>query len=467
MRVTSILLFILLAFFLWTCEKDQIVTSSNDEADPQITQDSDLLKEQPAAYRGAGIAYRDAIHYQKKAIQAGEIEFPSDEIVTTDPQTTIDALNVYESIGYVTQSDVSKLQAFMAYVAEINVNGSTDISHVRGLISNWVSRNGVKVEKHPVTYHSIMIVKEALFKNQLTLLREANENFQFRGADDGTLCTVSGFLCSQTNAAVSAAARTAASQAAAAGFKGLINFNADDELTIFESGLSIGIAAAINGLLTLFWDQIFCNIDCDMCAPAIGIIPVFNETTCQFLGIEAAGSFEFAERWNFSIDANRDGTFGAPQTDLDNFVPSSSLPNNTFDVFVDVACDGNTDMAWPVGTQQPVTVDPNATFSPPNPTGTISVTPSPNNGMFYRTGTQYCFRLNNLNRNGWTFNGWFTTSNASPSSGGSNTTFCTTFSTSFPTTAGVNARFTHPCSSTDAIISAGTMVVCPPGSSCY
>lgn len=204
------------------------------------------------------------------------------------------------------------------------------------------------------------------------------------------------------------------------------------------------------------------NEDCDECAPAVGIRPVHDNTTCQFLGIEAVGTFEFAERWNFLIDVNRDGSFDVTQTVTSNLVPASSLPGSAFEVIVDVECDGETDLPWPGGQQQPVTIDPNAPYSPPIPVATVNQPPL-NQGYYYSTNTQYCFGLSNLYAHGWTFDGW-EASAGTPSSGNNTSNFCTQWNNfSFPTTTDLNAKFSHPWVNYPVYISPSFFVVCPSG----
>lgn len=454
MRSTCLFAFALLIVLFTSCEKEQV--AQNEKAPTVESTNTGFLEEAPETYRKTGIAYREALHYNQKAIENGEVQYPATDqsFMFEDAEASIKYLQSIESLGHVSNPDIEMLNSFMGYIESMTVSGSTDISVVRALILDWVATNGVSVQQYPLTYHAVMVAKEALFTNQITILREESDNLQLRGADDGFLCTVSGFLCTRTNEQVSNAARTAVIFGAAQAFKASV------EWTTFQEDAA---AAAIGLIIATFWNVIFCNEDCDMCAPAVGIRAVFDETGCQFLGIEAVGTFEFAERWIFLVDTNQDGAFDQTLTVLNNFLPASSLPSSTFDVIVDVECDGATDMPWPGGTQVPATVNPNATYSPPAPTATFNQPPL-NSGYYYLTNTQYCFGLSNLVTNGWTFDGW-EASDGTPSTGSSTSSFCTSWnSITFPTTTGLNAKFSHPCASYPAYISPSSFfIVCPPG----
>lgn len=454
MRSTSFLVFVLLIVLFTSCEKEPV---DQKEKIPNIeSANTGFLTEVPDTYRETGIAYRDAMHYYQKAIKEGEVQNPATDqsFMFEDIEASMKFLQAYESLGHVSNLDIEMLNTFIRYIESMNVSGTTDISEIRALVTDWITTNGISVKQYPLTFHTIMVAKEALFTNQITILREESDNLQLRGADDGFLCTVSGFLCGQTNQQVSTAARAAVIFGAGQAFKASV------EWTDFQESAAV---AAIGLIINTFWNVIFCNEDCDTCAPAVGIRPVFSNTTCQFLGIEAVGTFEFAERWAFLIDDNQDGAFDLTRTVLSNFVPASSLPSSTFDVIVDVDCDGATDMPWPGGTQVAATVNPNATLSPSQPTATFNQPPL-NQGYYYLTNTQYCFGLSNLVTNGWTFAGW-EASAGTPSSGSSTSNFCTSWNNfSFPTTTGLNAKFTHPCASSPAYLSPSSFfIVCPPG----
>jgi hypothetical protein len=421
-------------------------------------------------YRLVGDQYQEDLFYLKSDLDDGSIVI--DEMTLGDVRlnTTEEDIGVLTYLvtgeAVTTQQDLDMLLQFREEVPSFGFTGQTPLSSARAYLRQWLSDREITELHYPLTYHAISVGAEALLTNQITRLREEglDEGISFR-SDNNTLCTVRGLFCSKTNAFVSKAAQTAL----AAGTKPLLK-----KTTNWSSGEINAVVIAIKLVLDTFMDSWFCKEECDDCGPAVGIRSVFNG--CTFMGIEAVGTFEFAEEFVYRVDDNQDGVFDFNRQIFNSnpFLTKSSLPNTPFKVIVDVGCDGarvgaqGSTMPWPLGTQGRVYVDPTASVAPPRPTAIVNGPPLQGSPYpyYHNTNTQLCFSLSNLATRGWTFVGWKTTvsgGSASPSTGNSSSTFCTTFNSSTTAFASVYAEFSHPCSPNNYTIQAGSFPVCPPG----
>ena len=161
------------------------------------------------------------------------------------------------------------------------------LAEARSIVGSWMAEKGVTVADYPLTFHAISVSTEALLKTQITYLEEDATKQQVipKGADNQTLCTVTGFFCSETNATVSAIAQAALALGVRSAFRQTSSW------TAFQQDAA---TTAVVLIINTFWDDVFCQEDCDECGPATGIRAVYSG--CNFTGIQAVGSFEFAER---------------------------------------------------------------------------------------------------------------------------------------------------------------------------
>lgn len=457
-----ILSFLLLTLVFTACEKES--GEPTFEA-PEISSSREsFYQPNPSLYQAAGDAYRENLFYYNQDFEAGIINPVEDasEIYLGSIENNKGIIGGYVNQGSIDDLDQQKLYEFNNAIPDLGLTSNTTLLEGRAIIESWMTENAVTAKDFPLTYHTILIAIESLFENQITKLQKSDPGIILKGANDNTLCTVSGLFCTRTNAVVSGAAQAALALGYRQYFSSLTNW------TTLQQNAAV---AAIALILNTFWDDIFCNEDCDDCAPAAGIRAVYNG--CNFTGIQAVGSFEFAEEWEYFIDRNQDGTTDQiiPQRTNAGFVPKTSLPATGFKVFVDIKCDGGLQnqpgsvMPWPASRLAPVYVDPRLSVAPPRPTANFTQpalqgSPYP---YFYNTNTQLCFGMTNLATRGWTFVGWRTSTGGSPSTGNYTSSFCTSFNASQATTASVYAEFSHPCSSTNYRLPGPSFVVCPPG----
>ena len=463
---------LLLLLVLSTCEKDSPL--QDDIATTPVFGSDDFTSAVPETYREVGNTYRQDMFYQNEALKSGELSYDnSTEADFSSDDELIDELESYVALGAFSAADLKLLLTFRSEVGSMGFVGATTLIEARGKLDSWMTDNSVTVEQYPLTYHTLQTAKEVLLTTQITQIFEASasKGISTKIGNDGQLCDViprysvppMSLLCTKTDAFASKAAQAALK----IGIKKVFS-----TVLVWSSVATAGATAAVALVISTFWDDIYCKAVCDQCAPAAGIRMVYNG--CTFTGIQAVGSFEFAEQWLYLIDANQDGTYERQVFARSNngFVAKADLPTTGFKVIVDVTCDGlsapESQMEWPGGRQGPVYVDPRLPVAPARPFANFTKpalmggTSTGGYPYFYPTNTELCFGMTGLATNGWTFKGW-SASAGSPSTGNSVSRFCTRYSNTEPITRSVNAIFSHPCSATDYVLPGPSFVACPVG----
>jgi len=333
-------------FFLTNCEKDS--TELTESTLENVESAPSFFEAQPEVYRAAGDAYREDMFLLKRDLDSGTLELTDnvDDIYLGSQESIMGELTGHVQQGVIGEEDLSKLIEFNEAIPALGLTANMALTEARSVVESWMQNNGVTVIETPMTYHAISVATEALLKTQVTRLEEdSKQPTVLKGANDNTLCTVSGWFCGQSNATVSRAAQAALALGVRDAFR-----RASD----WSSAQQSAAIAAILFIVNTFWDDIFCNEDCDDCGPAAGIRAVYNG--CNFTGLQAIGSFEYAEAFEYLIDINQDGVYDITRELFNDsgFIPKSSLPTTPFKVIVDVLCDGGrgnvpgSRMSWPV-----------------------------------------------------------------------------------------------------------------------
>lgn len=356
-------------------------------------------------------------------------------------------LNYYAEKGVVAPQDAASLLKMLTFFDNCDWDGQTSLTDVSNQLNAFVETNGLNQTDYPITFHTVELMKEMLVNNPVSrLVKEQDENDLFKN-DDGQLCTTSGWFCPSNNNVAAAAAEAAASAAAAA-----------LKTVLIKAAGPVGaiIAVLIKDAIKDAFSSIFCNVECDECGPPAGVMALYN-SDCSLRELRAAGTFEFAERWEFPIDENLDGTFDRTlSNNTQNRAAGTSVTSDRNRVIADVFCDDGNLYPWAGPRNQPVFVASDQRQM--SPVAWVNRT-SGSFGFVQPMNTQICFSLTELGDGTWDRVGW-SANTGSPSSGSSgNTNFCTTFTGSGSRMVSVGMRYRNPCNPSQERFIATSFVV--------
>ncbi|NJO87191.1 MAG: hypothetical protein HC821_04100 [Lewinella sp.] len=419
---------------LTSCEQDTLESSPTEastDALPPITWNALSEAEQKELYATAANDFEYTYWYTISEGQVLGNDFVSglpapQEISRKDLMTQLD---YFVERGDLAPQDVASLLELLEFFGNRQWNRETPLSDVSNQLNGFLTDNAINSTDYPLTFHMVKFTEELLVNNLIT--RNTTDEGALAGQknDDGQLCTTSGFLCPSQSAIASAA-----SNAASAAFASALVSTA-----IKATGpLGAGILAIMRFAFRDLFTSIFCNVDCDECGPAAGVIAIYN-SNCSLRELRAAGSFEFAERFIFLVDGNLDGAFEADPVVPQNSLPGSAITSPQNRVIVDVVCDGNRSFLWPRNRAIFISSDQRQM----NPSAWVTASPAPS-GFVLPMNTQICFTLTELSDATWNRVGW-SAPTGNPSSGGTfNNTFCTSFSGA-TRLVNVGMRYQNPC----------------------
>lgn len=440
------------------CEREQatdLITPSETEELVQSAAlspgevDVSQIVPQHVDFTKFGIEARQELYGYYAAYEADELVTYGNPSAVPNLEKQIDDMESYVQTGLLTAQDVRLLRKFAEYTKTFTFQPDEATSSVRARYREWISAHSITPANNPILYHAFTAAEELLFETQVSAALAENPGLDEQKSNDDNYCTVSGFLCTADNNTFANIVRTVIRTGIAAIFRSSVDWTSQEEIlgNINLGNLAESAVGAATGIvLTSWWDRVFCNVECDNCAAAIGAVAVFDVNGCDFIGIRLIGNFEFADRFEVFIDDNLDGVFEGPfvifepTTDLITAQQIGNLGSSSFAFRVEVICDGGVSFPW-AGPPGGLFFDlDNLDF--PRPTASIN-TP-PRNSFYYPSFTPLTFSTFAVATRGWTFNNW-SAGGGTPSTGGSLNSFTTSFNDNNPITRGISLSWSHPC----------------------
>lgn len=429
-------LFILLFALTTSCEQEELAPMLGEAIEEMVAPEWNVLSEadRQAAYEAAADEFEYTYWY---GISEGEVLGSPVVNSLVPPRTTSrseleNQLNYYAEKGIVAKEDASSLLDMLAFFDNCGWDGQTSLTDVSNQLNRFIADNNLNQFEHPVTFHTVELLEEMLVNNPVSRSIKGEAGNELFKNDDGQLCSTSGWFC-PSESSVAAAAAEAAATAAAAALKKVLIKAAGPVGAIIAVLIKDAIKDAFSGL--------FCNVQCDECGPPAGVMALYN-SDCSLREIRAAGTFEFAERWEFPIDENLDGTFDRTLSNsVQNRASGSSITSDRNRVIADVICDDGEFYGWAGPRNQPVFVASDQRQM--SPVAWINRPPA-QSGFLLPLNTQLCFSLTELGDGTWDrVSGW-TVNDGGLSNFSGSTTFCRTF-TGSSRMISLGVRYRNPC----------------------
>jgi hypothetical protein len=423
-------------------------------------------------YTEFGTAYRQLAYAMVEAEADNRLVGYGNPAAAWTYEQAIQDLSSYTKTGIISEADIRRLESFRAFVSSGAINETMLTRDMVKKVNQWMVTEGITLESSPILYHAFQASKSALFDTQTALLKNKGkgvahgEDDNFSKMNDGQYCIISGTFCTvrTQGGRLAGLVRGGVAAGVAGIFRETADWSSEQEIIgIINLGnlAETVTGAAIAGIVSTFWDEIFCSTECDNCGPAIGINAVFEN--CQFIGIRLIGNFEFADRFELVFDTDFDGAFDETRSIREPsspFIPAAQLPPGNLNIAVDIVCDGAQAFPWPGGSNG-VFVDRD-NFTPVRPTANFTQ-PALESGYFYRPYTPLQFTTFAVATQGWNFNNW-AASGATPATGNSLFIFTTQFNQDIPLPRNVGLVFSHPCETNAYTVSGPSFLICPTGS---